>query len=1134
MKTTTLYYLLATLILSFIFYSSSTEAIQHPDSSKTHCFVPFYPDTLEIEQIDGSTFKATYVKADGILYIETLDGYTVLQDEQDQSFKYASRGTKGDLFLSGALVTDIAQRPTAVQTLLHHKQRHLRYEDQTLVSLISEAAEKNINDPNGGIDAVFPASGVRKSLLLLIDFPDQAFTYPTADFDNLANQSGYSVNGATGSFKEYYEDISYGILTINTDVEGWYTAANNRATYGAQNINSPNATHAIPLVREAVDAAEAAGVDFSQYDGDGDGRVDVIEIIHSGRGAEESGNAADIWSHRWGLAATGQQVTYDGKLINDYIIQAEKYGPTNITNIGVLVHEFGHALGLPDLYDTDYSSRGLGRWCCMAGGTWNNSGRTPAQFSAWCKKQLGWMAPSVLTGSGSISNMDYSMNNPDAYQFNTTVNNEYFLIENRRKTGWDQYIPAAGLCIYHIDDNQFSNSNENHYKVHLEQADGDADLNNNVNQGDGGDPFPGNSNNTVFDCNSSPNSGIYNGSASNISISNIGISNHLASFNYDYCSTDCNISDIAVAAGPLNLSGNTYDMELSVYFNFPPASGTLDLLVNGSLYQFTIATSPQVVTLANLIADGNPVDINASFSADASCSYSENAVFTAPFNCNNDDVCDALDITAYINNGVVSCNNIGATAQTNEPKPSYSGNCYTQNSWCDNSVTRSVWYKFTAPASASINIDFNSAVDMQMALWEADNCSDILDPSKVLLVAANDDSGSAGGYSPKLDNVTCLVAGKTYYLQIDGYNGTANYYNFMITDPQLACNSAATAGAGCGNSFTANSIAAGEWIHLYNGNGQIIASVNDKFNNLGQISTSFNINNGATRVDDNNYPLLDRDWSIQVSNNAAACVRLYLTDAELQALISAQGVSQLSDLHLSKISGANCNELNGSEVFITQKTSMMNFSPNTHMLEFEVSGFSNFFPRGNASILPVDLLRFTGQAEEKYNQLEWATASEYNTDYFEIERFDEQKQTWQALDQISAVGFSEQEQSYSYKDFSVLADAYYRLKIVDYNHSVEYSDIIQVNRAATDFRLVNTYPNPVRELLYVEFLATQADELVELSLLNAAAQQVAHYTYRSEAGLNYKKLDVGKLQSGVYMLRIQSGQVLAFEKIVVN
>lgn len=1108
---------------------SKTRHLAH--TGTTYCGVAPYPDPIALDQPDGSTFMAYLFTEGPAAYLETLDGYTILQDNTDNYYRYATRGNKGDLYLTGVPVSAPENRSSTEITLLRVIKPHLRYEGVRLAELEANDQLKNYNDGTPGTSAVFPPVGEQKALLLLIDYPDQAFTFPQGNFDNMANQPGYSVNGSSGSFRDYYLDISYGLLTVNTDVEGWYTAINNRATYGIGSMANRNFNNAVPLIREAVDAAEAAGVDFSQYDGDGDGRVDVVEVIHSGRGAEESGNVADIWSHRWVLAANGLSVTYDGKLINDYIIQPEKYGASNIANIGVFVHEFGHALGLPDLYDTDGTSRGIGRWCCMAGGTWNNNGKTPAQFSAWCKEQLGWIVPDVLDGTGSISNMGYSDNDDEAYRFNTSDNDEYFLVENRQKIGWDAYLPGEGLAIYHIDNSRNTNSNENRPLVDLEQADGDRDMNLNVNSGDNGDLYPGSSNNDEFSCSTNPNSNIYSGGVSNINIFSITTVGDLINFEYDYCSADCAIVDIALSGAPYNFTGGAYSQRFAISYSFAPSSGTLEVTAAGQTINVAISGSPQVVTFTGLPADGESVSVSAAFSEELTCNFTASDLYNAPNYCFNDDICDALDVTLNIGGAPVVCSNYGATVQNNEPRPMAMG-CDLQNGWCENTLHNTVWFKFTAPTSGSIDIDFNTPIDLQMALWEADNCQALQVLSNRMMVAANDDSGSAGGYSPRITNQSCLIPGKTYYVQIDGWNGTVGNFSFSITDAGIICDAAPTSGGGCGTAFTATSFGSGEWIHITDGSGNRIASINDQFNSLGNISVKYNINDGATRKDGEDFPLLDRDWQIDVTNNNSATVRLYLTDQEFQALIAAGGPNDLQEVKLLKLSGGTCGDYNnGTAEVITANYAMENFVGATHLLEYKINSFSGLFPRSNAAILPIEMKYFRGTALEKVNRLSWASSLEENTRHHEVERLLPNETTWEQIGTTPAAGDSQQEIKYEWSDNTPFPKAYYRIKTVDLDGSFQYSDIIFLEREGVDFQLTRVFPNPARHQVTSEYYTDQPTVL-QWQLVNTRGQVVAESKASLTSGRNFVEIDLRSYPSGVYFLLSKNGQEQKVTKLV--
>ncbi|MFQ6610241.1 MAG: M6 family metalloprotease domain-containing protein, partial [Fidelibacterota bacterium] len=320
--------------------------------------------------------------------------------------------------------------------------------------------------------------------------------------------------------RDYYLEVSYGEFDPHSVVSGWYMADMSFVEYG---YNAPNGWDNVrQMIAEAVDDAEAQGMDWSQFDNDGDGWVDALNVVHAGPGAEE-GNGNFIWSHKWNLG--GNARFYDGVWIDSYTINPEIQGSNqNMVYRGVICHEFGHALGLPDLYDTDYTSSGIGNWGLMSGGSWGGNGSSPwypAHMCAWSKIQLGWITPEIVNEPTITVEMINVEENHLVYRMNGTgVPNEYFLFENRQKILSDQTLVESGLLIWHIDDSMNGNTDDWHHLVDLEQADG----NYNLNYGSGsdmGDPYPGSTGNTEFANHTSPNSQFYNGNPSSVSAINI-------------------------------------------------------------------------------------------------------------------------------------------------------------------------------------------------------------------------------------------------------------------------------------------------------------------------------------------------------------------------------------------------------------------------------------------------------------------------------------------------------------------------------------------------------------------------------------------------------------------------------------
>jgi immune inhibitor A len=199
-----------------------------------------------------------------------------------------------------------------------------------------------------------------------------------------------------------------------------------------------------------------------------------------------------IWSHKWTLRE---------KFVNNKVTAFAYFTAPEDGRLGVFSHEFGHFLGLPDLYDTTYRSYGIGNWCLMAGGSWNGEGKQPARMSAWCLATLGWIQPTNVTSARTLSMPALETDKSACYRLWTKgqTRKEYFLIENRQKAGRDAKLPASGLAVWHIDETQSDNTNPLAYKVALVQADGKRDLEFLRNEGDAGDLFPGSGKVTKLD-----------------------------------------------------------------------------------------------------------------------------------------------------------------------------------------------------------------------------------------------------------------------------------------------------------------------------------------------------------------------------------------------------------------------------------------------------------------------------------------------------------------------------------------------------------------------------------------------------------------------------------------------------------
>jgi immune inhibitor A len=358
-----------------------------------------------------------------------------------------------------------------------------------------------------------PLSGTVRIIVVLVNFKDKRMSaaHNNQHFKDLFFSTGVLPHG---SVKEYYKEVTGGLIDIAGEVVGPFTLSQNMSHYanGKSGIGSmqPNARTMAQEVATLVNPA----VNFAPYDNDGNGFVDAFIVMHAGSGAEVTGNNNDIWSHKWVLPS---QFNADGTKIYAYLTVPED------ARIGVCCHELGHLLfGFPDLYDTDGSSEGVGNWCLMGGGSWNGGGDIPAHPSAWCKANQGWASVVVQNSNANVSIQDVKTSKV-IYRLwkDGTGGNEYFLVENRQRTLYDQKLPGDGLLIWHIDESIGENSNEVHPKVKLMEADGLMQMEKGLNRGDAGDAYPGSTNKTSFTDSTTPGSKSYAGVNTCVAVTNI-------------------------------------------------------------------------------------------------------------------------------------------------------------------------------------------------------------------------------------------------------------------------------------------------------------------------------------------------------------------------------------------------------------------------------------------------------------------------------------------------------------------------------------------------------------------------------------------------------------------------------------
>ncbi len=362
------------------------------------------------------------------------------------------------------------------------------------------------------------AAGTDPVIVLPIEFTDitHSASHNAAYFDSMMNAaSGQSVNA-------FYEENSYGNFGMQSTIGSWVRSARTMASYGQDGSGVDDANGPIyRLVTEAVQLADPS-INFAQFDRDNNSVVDHIVVVHAGGAQESSSNTNLIWSHRWAVIDANpslpgdQALRADGVQIYGYVMISED------SPIGVVAHEFGHDLGLPDLYDTDSSSLGVGEWDIMGSGSWNGNprGTSPSHFGAWSKAKLGWLTPIDVTAPLLSQSIPQVENTSRAYRLTvktSSAGDEYFLVENRQQIGFDAALPGAGLLTWHIDDSVQNNDNDAHRLVDLEEHDQAA---NGDTPDDAGDPWVSDA--VGFGPDTIPNSNGYGNVRTGWKVRNIG------------------------------------------------------------------------------------------------------------------------------------------------------------------------------------------------------------------------------------------------------------------------------------------------------------------------------------------------------------------------------------------------------------------------------------------------------------------------------------------------------------------------------------------------------------------------------------------------------------------------------------
>ncbi len=464
--------------------------------------VKMKPGVTLVKQSDGTSISVRAYGDEDLSYFLASDGTLLCQQGTD--FFVANVTADGRLVPSQQLAHEPQMRGVAEATMAKQQNRNLFFN-----SIGRQASANRImREPVSTDETLFPHSGQPHVAVILVEFSDVKFSVsdPKATFDKYLNAEelftkdnapdmGYTTTSGSficnyGSVSRYFNDMSFGQFKPKFDVYGPVTLAQPMKYYGEGSSSQENMKGLFTDACSAVDA----DVDFSQYDINEDGNIDLVYIIYAGFSQSIVGNPTDCIHPKSGLVSLNS--TFDGKSVRRYGVSSELNGTTTeqqkyglmINGIGVFCHEFSHCMGLPDLYPSGGTAaerainQNMEYWSLMDSGEYTRNGYCPTAYTAWEREAMGWMSIETLNDAADIS-LSPVAEGGKAYRVvndNDASGNEYFIVENIRQSGWNSRLYSQGMMVTHVDydENAFSlggakvNSVLGHPRMTVVAADG--------------------------------------------------------------------------------------------------------------------------------------------------------------------------------------------------------------------------------------------------------------------------------------------------------------------------------------------------------------------------------------------------------------------------------------------------------------------------------------------------------------------------------------------------------------------------------------------------------------------------------------------------------------------------------------
>ncbi len=414
---------------------------------------PFNPVFRSVRQADGSSLQVKTVGDEHFHYLITADGHLVA--DSLGSCYYLNAAGRNSGILAHASDVQTAQEvdflsPLNADSVLAAYFANVGYRTfgQPKTSGSSLRSLSSLSKPS--ISTL--CSGTHNILVVMVNTSEKTFTTTSTDWSNQFNLVGYSVNGNYGSVHDYFYAQSRGKLNLNFDVYGPVTVTGTLSSLSDEDI----------LKQALTQISLKSGVD---YDGDDDNYYDCVIILTAGNSDNNGGHGT--------YQGFNYNYQYQGLTVGKYVMAPECGNGTYMDAAGSVIHEFGHVLGLPDLYTLGTTDqRSPKYWDVMDYGCYNGSdseghyyGTQVPNYSGFELMSMGWEDP-VELNADSIGQYSLPPLQQNKYYLVPSSNNgEYFFVENRQQQDWDAMLPGHGMLVWHVnytqkvwDDNSVNNT----------------------------------------------------------------------------------------------------------------------------------------------------------------------------------------------------------------------------------------------------------------------------------------------------------------------------------------------------------------------------------------------------------------------------------------------------------------------------------------------------------------------------------------------------------------------------------------------------------------------------------------------------------------------------------------------------